>query len=876
MKLTQNLSDVIQNGVKCEALPKKSACGKKLWRSLELTTALFLSLVTSTDLVLAQITPDSTLGSESSTVQRNGASDQINGGAIRGINLFHSFREFNVGDGQSAYFTNPAGIENIFSRVTGGRPSNIFGTLGVLGNANLLLLNPNGIIFGSSANLDVKGSFLGTTANHLNFPDGKTFSTTNPQAPPLLTVSVPVGLGFGNNPGAIQVQGTGHSVTVANVGFPLINRGSNSSGLRVPRGKTLALVGGDVTLDGGILTAEGGRIELGSVAAGQVSLNPTPQGWTLGYEGVQNFQNIALRAQSLADASGVGSGSIQVQGGRVSLSDGSLILIQNQGFQSAGSINVFASESLELSGTNFDPEKTVPSGLNNQTVGSGAGGDIVVSTKQLVIQDGAAINARTFFDAGKGGDIVVNASESVQLSGFSPVNPFVVSNIGASTNGSGNGGNVTVSTKRLTLRNGTNMGTGTAATGSSGNVTVDATHSVELIGANPISLFASSLTTSTLSSGNAGNLTVNTARLVLRDGGRIDASTFASGDAGNVSVNATKSVEVSGTVAGSLNPSLITSSANILDEALRRAFGLPDKPTGDSGNVTIKTNQLKVTDGAQVTVRNDGTGGAGALTVNARSIFLDTKGALTAVSGESGERENEASITLNVQNSLRLRRNSLISAEARGEQRGGNITINAGAIAAIPKENSDITASAPQGTGGRVIINAQGIFGLKVNPSPTPTSSDITAEGKTPELNGIVEINIPNINLQSALNQQEANFVTPEQAIASSCLARRNAQQGSFTVTGTGGLPVTPYDALQSRYGVTNVQALGKERGTSNASLSSRSRQASSPKSWKLGDPIQEAQGMTLSADGRLIVGTASQLVAAAQAKDLVCYSSAP
>jgi large exoprotein involved in heme utilization and adhesion len=139
-----------------------------------------------------------------------------------------------------------------------------------------------------------------------------------------------------------------------------------------------------------------------------------------------------------------------------------------------------------------------------------------------------------------------------------------------------------------------------------------------------------------------------------------------------------------------------------------------------------------------------------------------------------------------------------------------------------------------------------------------------------------VQINIPNINLQSALNQQEANFVTPEQAIASSCLARRNAQQGSFTVTGTGGLPVTPYDALQSQYAVTNVQPLGKERGTSSAPLSSPSRQASSPKSWKLGDPIQEAQGMTLSADGRLIVGTASQLVAAAQAKDLVCYSSAP
>jgi large exoprotein involved in heme utilization and adhesion len=141
--------------------------------------------------------------------------------------------------------------------------------------------------------------------------------------------------------------------------------------------------------------------------------------------------------------------------------------------------------------------------------------------------------------------------------------------------------------------------------------------------------------------------------------------------------------------------------------------------------------------------------------------------------------ENEANITLNVRDALILRRNSLISAEARGEQRGGNITINAGAIAAVPKENSNITARAPGGTGGRITINAQGIFGLEVSPILIPTSA-ITAFGKTPELNGTIEINTPDINLQGALNQLNGNFVTPEQAIASSCLARRNAQQGSL------------------------------------------------------------------------------------------------
>ena len=850
--------------------------------SVVIASFLATTLVAPSDRTSAQITPDATLP----TSVTGNPNFIITGGTQAGNNLFHSFREFSVPTGGSAFFDNALDVKNILSRVTGSSISSIDGKIQANGTANLFLLNPNGIIFGPNASLDIGGSFLGSTASSINFADGSQFRASNPQASPLLTVSVPIGLGFGSNPGAIRVQGTGHSLTIADASFAPFTRGDSNSGLRVNPGQTLALVGGDVSLEGGTLTAEAGRIELGSVARGVVSLSPSPVGWTLGYQGVRNFQDIQLSKQALADASGVSGGSIQLQGRNIELRDGSIVLIQNQGSQPAGSISVNASDSLKVDGTS--PDVNITSGLNSESIGDGKAGNIEVSTRQLVLQNGGLIQRRTFssVSSGSSGDIGVNvkASDSAQLVGVSPLNPTIVSSISDASFSSGNSGGISVSTGQLDVLNGASIVSSSFGTGDAGNVTVNASKSVQVIGFDPsIFLAQSNISSLTLREGNAGSVTINTARLAIRDGGTVASSTFASGSAGSITVNASKSVEVSGTVPGSINPSGIASSATLLDAVTRQALGLPDKPSGDSGDVTINTRQLKVTDGALINVRNDGTGTAGRIVVNAHSILLDNKAAITARSGESGEGENEANITLNVRDALILRRNSQISAEASGEQRGGNITINAGAIAAVPGEDSDITASAPGGTGGRITINAQGIFGLQVSPTLTP-KNDITAFGKTPELNGTVQINTPEINLQGALNQLNGNFVTPEQAIASSCLARRNAQQGSFTVTGTGGLPYTPYDAVRGQYAVSSVQGLGGQEGQEgqggqggiSSAISLPSQQASNPKSWKLGDPIQEAQGMMQTADGRVIVGTAPELVRVAQAKNIICDADEP
>ena len=98
-------------------------------------------------------------------------------------------------------------IDNIITRVTGGFISEIDGTIQTQGSANLILLNPNGIILSPNARLEIGGSFLGSTARSIVFADGTEFGTTDVQTTPLLTISVPIGLQFGETESSIRTVG---------------------------------------------------------------------------------------------------------------------------------------------------------------------------------------------------------------------------------------------------------------------------------------------------------------------------------------------------------------------------------------------------------------------------------------------------------------------------------------------------------------------------------------------------------------------------------------------------------------------------------------------------------------------------------------------
>ena len=306
-------------------------------------------MLSSGNQAFAQITADDTLGSENSIVSPNGQVDLIEGGASRGSNLFHSFQEFNIGEGREANFANPAEIKNIFSRVTGNNPSTLLGKLGVLGDANLFFINPNGIFFGENASLDVKGSFVASTASSINFSDQNQFSARNPQVTaPLLTVDVPapVGLEFEGVPGKITNRS-------------LVEDDGELIGLGVKPGKTLALVGGDINIEGGSLNAEAGRIELGSVAGNNtVNLTLSDEEIVLGYAGVENFGDIILSQAAEVDSRGDKGGDIQIQGREIIFTEGSEAFSDSWGEGKVGDLTVKASELVKLEGTGiFEDEE---------------------------------------------------------------------------------------------------------------------------------------------------------------------------------------------------------------------------------------------------------------------------------------------------------------------------------------------------------------------------------------------------------------------------------------------------------------------------------------------------------------------------------------
>jgi len=816
-------------------------------RLLWSTGSLFLSLLVTTSTADAQIVPDTTLP-DNTTVTPQGNTSIIDGGTELGGNLFHSFSEFSVINGREAFFNNSLNIDNIINRVTGGNISNIDGLIRANGTANMFLINPNGIVFGPNARLDIGGSFFGSTAQSVLFENGLEYSARNPQAPPLLIVNVPLGLQYGPNPGDIVNQST--------------------AGLEVQPGNTLALVGGNVSLEGGNLTAPSGRIELGSVGSNErVRINSTNNGLALGYDEVNNFQDVQLSQGATLDVSGEPSGSVSVQARRFRVSDRSKITSINSGSQPGGGIQINAQQLVEIVGTGNYVEDLVgltdngiannsdlPSGLFTASVGTGSGGDIAVDTSRIIAGDGAFIYAVTEGE-GRGGSFRVNATDSVRLTAS-----FV--NVAAISGSTGDGGNLTVNTSRLLLKEGTSINTITAGAGRGGNLEVNASESIELVGTNLIvasrsdgtPLIANTALAAAAfvgSSGDGGEMRLSTRRLSVRDGAGLVISSLGEGRPGNLFLTATESAEFIGT-----SPGEFTSSSSIQAASILSATG-----TG-GGNVTVTTGNLILRDEGNITATNFSIGSGGNIEVIAEEIALDNEARITAETffGEGGN------IRLRTQQ-LRLRDNSQISTTAGsgsvplalppevvaffaplvgGVGDGGNIDIETDTL--VAKSNSDITANAEEGFGGRVIITAQGIFGIEFREELTP-ESDITVTSELgAEFNGVVEIRTPEVDSKSALVDLPENVTDPSQQIVKGCASDVG---NTFTITGRGGLPEDPVSGLRGRalwWDNRDLSSIGNQ-----ASLVAQSEEV------PLGQPqngdrrvLVEATGWVIHPDGQV------------------------
>ena len=230
-----------------------------------------------------------------------------------------------------------------------------------------------------------------------------------------------------------------------------------------------------------------------------------------------------------------------------------------------------------------------------------------------------------------------------------------------------------------------------------------------------------------------------------------------------------------------------------------------------------------------------GVGNGGKIEINSPKITLDNQGKVNAESASG----NAGNININ-SDLLLLRHGAQISTTAGTAEKGGDggeIDINSKFIVAIPEENSDISANAYTGRGGKVQINSQGIFGIEKRPKPTD-KSDITVSS-TFGISGLININaLDTTSIQNSFTGFSPNVIDTNALIANSCISRSSKQEGTFLITGSGALRSSPGDGLISIY------STGEVRNVNDSKL----------RTWKKGDLIIEPTGVYQLGDGRLML----------------------
>jgi large exoprotein involved in heme utilization and adhesion len=299
----------------------------------------------------------------------------------------------------------------------------------------------------------------------------------------------------------------------------------------------------------------------------------------------------------------------------------------------------------------------------------------------------------------------------------------------------------------------------------------------------------------------------------------------------------------------------------------------------EGGNITLRATTVDLANNVNISSQSFGTGNAGSVTILAADTIRTDNSRITASANQAGG----GSITLRAAD-IRLQNGSLINTNvAEGIGGGGNITITAPIFIAL--EDSDILANANQGRGGNITINSDAFLAdffssgrataVRYSGDITPFRGNDRVDISASSAVGISgTVTIPDFSfLQSSLSSLSGNFVSPDQVVAGSCIARRNAQQGSFVVTGVGGLPSNPLDdKIPGRFETRGVRSLNETQQTSDRRQPPiPNPQLPTPTTWKLGDPIQEAQGLITTSDGRMILAANLGKGAIGISQNLIC-----
>ena len=663
----------------------------KLWCSL-LLSIFFTSAIATR--VRAQITPD---GTTNTTVNSTDNNITIDSGDRAGNNLFHSFEQFDLPNGSEAFFNNQSDIANIFSRITGGNISEIDGLIRANGDANLFLINPAGIVFGEGATLDIGGSFTASTAKSVVFNDNVEFNATDGDNAPLLTVNMPIGLNYGSNPGNIAID---------------------DSILQVDNGKTLAFLGGGVTITEGEIIAPGGNVNLGGVSDETIELNIEQSSETtnISFSFPENFigSEILLDRGAIVSVAAEDKGSISLNGSTINIVEGSSLqtgIASGQGTTEAqaGNIKIDATETVRIDGIVGDSPSLVLNQVEENATGNA--GNIEISADNVEITNGGQLNTSTR-GIGKSGIIKINASGTVVFDALQGERSSALSQVGAGA--VGDSGGIEINASNLEITNGGYLEANTSGMGNAGTIQINTANTVRIDGQSPSGFLSAVFSQVEAGAvGNSGGIEINASNLEITNGAQLSATTSGRGDAGLIEIIADEKVVFD----GEFSSETITSVLSQVEE----------EAVGNSGGIKINASNLEITNGAQLSATTSGRGDAGLIKITGREkIILD---------GESTQGNSFSAVF------------SQVSTGAEGNSQG--IELNGGIVTFTNGAFADASTSG-EGNAGTVKINAND--SIVVNGESSTGDSSYVASivgGDATGNSGGIEIDTANLSLQN-------------------------------------------------------------------------------------------------------------------------------
>jgi filamentous hemagglutinin family protein len=614
-------------------------------------------------------------------------------GKVAGRNLFHSFQSFSVGAGDAAVFTTATStLQNVISRVSGSSPTRLDGLLMLKpengGAPNFFFLNPAGISFGAGAQVDVPGAFHASTANRLRFSDGTLFAA-GAGSDSTLTIAPPEAFGFLGATGKATFRGVDRPPS-----DPII-----ANRLDVAAGE-IEVIDSYLSTRAASTAPDESTSELRLLAVGDAIIDIPVAGSpgmveAAGHLAMENsiVESSGLTSLSAIDTRGTLPPAAPIHRRRL---EASAVAIASD-----GSIDVRGS-TLSFSGVAVVSEAS-----------SRSGGHITLRSSGDISIDRSRLSADTS-GAGTGGGIAISTQGNISLSN--------VAEISTRTIGTGNAGDITISSgnlslERSTVSSRTESGGPAQASGNAGNIRLDVGGSLDLLDDSFVKTEADG------STGTAGRIDVQ-AREIFIEFGAISAAAEARSRAAppgiavaaqeRITLGQRGIISMRSEAAGDLLPpptaiTVVTPELHFGENAFVETH---TAAAGTLGSIRILADdqgggELRITGSGAiggVSSNSTGVGGRAGIEIEAGTLILTDVSVLsvTLASGDAGTIALGAAADLTIEDSL-------VSTATVATGSAGVVTVMAGGGLSLVRSTISSDSVFGAGRAGEVAVSARSI-----------------------------------------------------------------------------------------------------------------------------------------------------------------------